>query len=108
MIVKSQIAFQALLGLADVIIGMQIYLLIFDASPEPFDEHIITPATSTVHAYGDIFFLQKLSELPARELAALVSVEDLGCTIKSECLLNRLYAKIRTQGVGQSPREYPA
>ncbi len=75
------------------IIGMQIYLLIFDASPEPFHEYIITPATSSVHAYGNIFFLQKLSELPARELAALVGVEDLGCAIKSECLsINPLFA----------------
>ena len=79
---------------------MEIYLLIFDASPEPFHEHIVTPATSPVHAYGNVFFPQKLSELPARELAALIGVEDLRCSIEGECLLNRLDTKIRTQGVG--------
>ena len=53
MVVKSQVACQALFGCTDRIVGMQIYLLVFDALPEPFHEYVIPPAAFAVHAELD-------------------------------------------------------
>jgi hypothetical protein len=39
--------------LADGFVGSQIDLLVFDAAPQPFDEHIISPGPFAVHADGD-------------------------------------------------------
>lgn len=95
MIVERQIALQAPFRLTDAVIGVQIDFLVLDASPEPLYEHIVTPAASPVHADGNTLFLQKISELHAGKLAALVGVEDLGRTVKAEGFLSRLNTEIR-------------
>ena len=81
MIVKCQVAFQPPSCFTDAIIGVEIDLLIFDTLPKPLHENIIMPASSTVHADGNAFFLQKLSKLHTGKLAALVGIKDFGCAI---------------------------
>ena len=47
----------------------------------PFDEYVIPPAALAIHADGDVVVRQESRELLARELAALVGVEDVWRTI---------------------------
>ena len=76
LIVKLEIAVQALPCLGDRIVGVQVDLLVFDAFPEPLDQHVVDPATLTVHADLDAVPLDQADELGAGELAALVRVEN--------------------------------
>jgi len=39
-IIKIQVAADRCTGLADVVVGSQVNLLVFDAAPQPLDEHI--------------------------------------------------------------------
>ena len=50
MIVKGQIAADRAARLADAIVGFQVDLLVFDASPQALDEHVVSPGASAVPA----------------------------------------------------------
>src|SRR5437764_15198910 len=52
-IIKVEISADRMSRLADGFVGSQIDLLVFDAAPQPFDEHIIPPGPFAVHADGD-------------------------------------------------------
>lgn len=43
LVIERQLACQSLLRGADRLVGMQIHLLVFDALPEPLNNHIIAP-----------------------------------------------------------------
>ena len=43
-IVEVEISADRATGLADAFIGSQIDLLVFDATPQPLDEHVVTHA----------------------------------------------------------------
>jgi len=58
MIVKSQIATDRVARLADAIVGSQVNLLVFDASPQALDEHVVSPGASAVHADRDAMLQQ--------------------------------------------------
>jgi len=49
-------------------IGPQVNLLVFDAPPEPFDEHIVPPRPFAIHADRDLVTSQQPREGQAREL----------------------------------------
>lgn len=66
----------ALAGLAAAFEGVQIYTFILQGAPEPFDHHVVHPAALAVHGDADPGVLQHLQEILARELAALIRVED--------------------------------
>lgn len=53
LVVEAEIAFQALPCLGDGVVGMQVDLLVLDAFLEPFDEHVVDPATLPIHALLD-------------------------------------------------------
>ena len=78
LVVERQIAFQALMRGPDGLVGVQIHLLVFDALPESFDEHVVPPAPFSVHADLDAVVDQEPGELLAGKLAPLIRVEDLG------------------------------
>ena len=68
--------------------------LVFHAFPQFFDKNVVNPAPFAIHAYLDRVGFENLDEVVARELAALVGVEDLrravlgaGCqwTLLSTC-----------------------
>src|SRR5665647_1623414 len=52
-IIKVEISADRASRLADGFVGSQIDLLVFDAAPQPFDEHIVPPSPFAVHADGD-------------------------------------------------------
>ena len=69
-VVKVEVTADRSAGLADTVVGPQIYLLIFDAAPQPLDEDVVPPGALAVHADGDAVFDQHASECRAGELAA--------------------------------------
>ena len=79
-IVEIEIAPDPIARRADAVVGVQIDLLVLHAAPEPLDEHIVSPGAFAVHADCDLVLRQHGGEGCARELRALVRVEDLGLT----------------------------
>src|SRR5438034_206221 len=82
-------------GLGYVVVSPQIHLLVFDAAPEPLDKDIIPPSPFAVHADGDVVVDQHAGEGLARELRALIRVEDLRPAVLRERLLQHLDAELR-------------
>ncbi len=77
LIVEGHVARHPLLGVGDGLIGMEIDLFIFEAPPQPFDEHIIPPPLRPIHTDLNVVSLQESAGFLPRQLAALVRVEDL-------------------------------
>jgi len=88
------------------VVGSEIHLLIFDATPQPLDEDVVAPGALAVHADADPVFNQHASESRAGELAALVRVEDLRLTVASESVLEGLDAERRLHRDRYSPRQH--
>lgn len=53
MVVVLEIGFQPFVELVSSLMSMQVYVLVFHASPEPLDEYVIQRATDSVHADPD-------------------------------------------------------
>jgi hypothetical protein len=51
--------------------GIQINALVFQRSPQSFNEHIVQPATASVHRYANFLRQQQAGELRAGELTSL-------------------------------------
>src|SRR3954468_20510372 len=86
-VVKAKVAGERLPCFGYRIVGLEVYLLVLDGSPEPLHEHIVAPSSSTVHADGDRVAGQQAGERRAGELAALIGVEDLRLTVMCHRLL---------------------
>lgn len=57
---------------------MEVDILVFDRAPQSLDEDVVAPTAAPVHADPDVSFGERAREIQARELTALVGVEDLG------------------------------
>ena len=55
-VVKFEIPADRIARFADGFVSPQIHLLVFDAAPQPLDEHVIPPSPFAVHADGDGLF----------------------------------------------------
>jgi len=99
---------RSLTGCADAVVGPQIHLLVLHTPPQPFHEHVVSPAASDAHAGLDAMVFQQPGELLADELAALVGVEDVRCAIAGQGLLARFNAEVSRQRVRQPPRQHSA
>src|SRR5713101_9283120 len=94
-VIKVEIPADRMSGLADGFVGSQIDLLVFDAAPQPLDEHVVPPGPFAVHADGDAVAGKQTGERRARELRALVGVEDFRPAMTSERILQGLDAESR-------------
>src|SRR4029077_9370586 len=95
-------------GLGHTRIGVEVDLLVFEASPQPFDKDVVHAPALAVHTDGDPVILQRAGEILAGELTALVGIEDLGPAVPAERLLERLDTKIGAKRVRQSPCQHGA
>ena len=68
-IVKAKVIGDRGASLRHGVVSPEIDLLIFDGSPEPFDEDVIAPGALAVHADGDAGFEKNVCEGRAGELA---------------------------------------
>ena len=82
-------------GVADAVVGPQIHLLVFDAAPQPLDEHVVPPSPFAVHADRNAVVGEHAGEGRARELRALVRVEDVRLAVTGQSILQRLDAERR-------------
>src|SRR3990172_4963064 len=89
-IIKIEINRKRCFQLPHRLVSVEIDILVLDAAPQSFDEHIVDPTPLAVHAYAHALGLQRLGEVIGGELAALVGVEDLGVAVARERLLQGL------------------
>jgi hypothetical protein len=75
LVVLRELPLQSCLGSADAIIGMQIDILVLNATPQPFHKHVVPPAAFPIHADLDSVILQQPGKFQTGELAALVGVD---------------------------------
>src|SRR4051794_33520913 len=87
---------------------MQVYTFVFQAAPQPLDEHIIHPSPPSVHRNARTCRPQNASKLWRGELAALVGVEDLGFAKPRQSLLQRLNAEVSVHRVRDPPGQHLA
>jgi hypothetical protein len=92
-VVEVQIAANRCARLADAVVGPQIHLLVFDAAPQPLDEHVVAPRALAVHADRNVVVGEHAGEGRARELRTLVGVEDLRLAVLGQSVLQRLDAE---------------
>jgi hypothetical protein len=52
-VIRGQIPANRSPCFGNAVIGAQVDLLVFDRTPEPFNEHMVPPGAATVHADRD-------------------------------------------------------
>lgn len=76
-----------------VVLWQQVNKLIFYRFPKSLYPDIVFSPTSSIHAYLHLWVsITSINPSFASELTALVRVYDLGCTIRSNRILEHLYA----------------
>ena len=75
-VIKVKIPADRISCLGDSFVGSQIDLLVFDAAPQPLNEHVVPPGAFAIHADGNVVAGKQAGERRASELCALVGVED--------------------------------
>ena len=93
--VEVDVAADAFSGSTHGLVGMHVDLFALDRAPHSFDEHVVALASLAVHRDADALPVQQSGELAARELAALVGVEDLRLAVWGDRLLDRVIAERR-------------
>jgi hypothetical protein len=88
-----------------VLIGVQVNLLILEAAPQAFDEHVVDPAPFAIHADLDASVFENLGEGLTGELASLVGIEDFGGAVVVQGFAQRLHAEFGVECVGESPAQ---
>src|SRR5205814_2396816 len=107
-VVEAEPGANTSLGLGNGRIGVEVHLLVFEASPQSLHEDVVHAAALAVHADRYAVALQRAGEVVTGELAALVSIGNLESTIPGERFLERLDTRLSTERVRQPPRQYGA
>jgi hypothetical protein len=103
-VVEVEVFVQALDGLGDTFVVVQIDLFIFDAAPESLDEDVVQGATASVHTDGDLSLFENTGESAARELNPLIRIEDFRRRL-FQGLMQGARAEIRLQRGRDFPRQ---
>ena len=72
---------ESLAGFAQIGVGVQINLLVFDGAPQPLNEDIVEAAAFAIHADFYAVLFEHVGKGQRRELCALVAVENLGLAV---------------------------
>ena len=107
-VVEVDVAADAFSGSAHGLVGVEVDLLVLDRAPHPFDEHVVAPASLAVHRDADAVPVEQPGELAARELAALIGVEDLRLAVPGDRFFDGLRAERRVHRDRQPPRQHLA
>src|SRR6202040_3295428 len=83
-VVKAEPGANPSLGLGNVLIGIEVDFLVFEAAPQPLDEDVDHAAALAVHADHDPVPLQGPCEVVANDPAALVIIENLRSDLPRE------------------------
>jgi hypothetical protein len=104
-IVERKVFLQSQTSFQYVHIRTEIDILLFDASPEPFDEDIVQIAPTSIHADLNSVRFQYTCEPRTGEMTALVGVEYIGRT-RSESFFQALQTEVHFQRVGYLPADH--
>jgi hypothetical protein len=76
-----EVAFQCLeqIGAADEVAWID--ELVFQAAPQPLDEHVVESAAAPIHADGHATLLERSQKIGSGELRALIGVPDFGLSM---------------------------
>src|SRR5712664_4613585 len=102
-IVEVEIPTNRASRLTDGFVGSQIDLLIFDALPQPLNEHVVSPSSFAIHADSDAVVGEDASKGRTGELRALVGVEDCRLAVTCESILQSLDTEGRLHRDRQPP-----
>ena len=92
---------------ADAVVGLEVHALVLHAAPQPFNEDVIAPGPTPVHAQLAALVQHRIGEVSGGELAALVGVHDLWRAPSGEGLLDDLGSMAGLQRGGHLVREHP-
>src|SRR5712664_1244636 len=81
------------------------HFLVFDRTPQSFDENVVHETTASVHRNRDARSLKLAGEGGAGELRALIGVEYFRFAVPRQCFVERRDAKARIHRVRQAPRQ---
>jgi len=76
-VVKAEPSANPSLGLGNVLIGIEVDFLVFQAAPQPLDKDVVHAAALAVHTDHNPVLLQGAGEAVTGELAALIGIENL-------------------------------
>lgn len=85
-IVKVEVAAQAVVRFLRVGVVVQIDLFVFHAPPQAFGQDVVQGSPTAVHANLHVRGGEQLNVLRAREVAALITVPDLGLSLRQRPL----------------------
>lgn len=102
LVVPGNVFGDSLLRLPHRLGFMEIDVLILEGPPESLHDDVVHGSTLAIPADGDTFGFQNSSEDIARELAALVGIENLGTTPFPYGLEKGVHAELRVQSVRHS------
>lgn len=91
-VVKVKVPAQTINCLSAITVLTEVNFLVLDRPPEPLRKDVVKDPTPAVHTDGYVRLLQPRSKVPAGELGALVSVEDLRPT-DPESFFQRLHTE---------------
>jgi hypothetical protein len=103
LVVKAQPSCDPRPGFGDRSVGVQVYVFIFQASPQPLDEDVVHAPALAVHADLDGVGFQHAGEVGAGELTALIGVEDLRPAEPTQRLFQGIDAEVGVQRVRKPP-----
>src|SRR5262252_3421652 len=107
-IVEVEIASNGAAGFTDALVSSQIHLLVFDASPQTLNKHVVSPSPLAIHADRYSSVGKDTGERRAGELAALICVEYVRLPVTSQCIFKRGNAERGFHGDRQPPRQHAA
>jgi hypothetical protein len=89
-----EIPTQRLSGDRKGLVAVQIDLFVFHGFPQPFDEEVVAPAATAIHADLDLFLLKHADESRAGKLTALIGVHDFRLAVFQNGFFQRLDTRI--------------
>jgi len=108
LIEELKIASETRTDIRDRLVAVQVDLFVLDRAPEPLDEDVVAPAAFAVHADLDLSAAQHVQEFQARELAALIGVEDLRAAVPRQRIFQRRDAEVARKRWRQAPAQHLA
>ena len=103
-VVEVEVFVQAFDRLGDAFVVVQVDFFIFDAAPQSLDEDVVQCSTASIHTDGDLPLFENAGESVARELNALIRIENLRRRL-FQSLIQRARAEIRFQCGRDFPRQ---
>ena len=87
-IVKLEVTPDLASGFAHRLVGVQVDVFVFERTPQPLDENVVSPPAFAIHTDLDALFFEPSGEGFTGELTSLIGVEDLRRALLMESLFS--------------------